>query len=112
MEPTTNPDDATSATDATPETATDLDKAATPNAWLDRMAMCRTRRDSLVETWKESVAYRAMQPFGLTADTVDGSITKLTSDRRIVLAEDWSRTKQKTAQLCFQVAESETVRIH
>jgi hypothetical protein len=55
------------------------------------------RREYFDGAWKESVNYRVMQPFG------GPGRSELGQQDRIAVPEDWSRTKQKTAQLMFQL---------
>lgn len=50
-------------------------------------------RNSLLTEWKENVSHRVMKPF--TAGSV--------STDTVAVPEDWARTKQKTAQLSYQV---------
>ena len=47
-------------------------------------------------SWKESVNYRVQKPFG-------GMGATETTQDRVAVPEDWSRTKQKTSQLMFKL---------
>jgi hypothetical protein len=105
---------ATAAAEASvPATQADVEVQdnAKPHAFVARIAASRLRRDTLLETWKESVDFRVQAPYLPTSNgtkdaTTDVVATSLRADMdqdRVAVAEDWSRTKQKTAQLMFQV---------
>jgi hypothetical protein len=64
--------------------------------WRSRIAASvRYRETKLRGEWQENVNYRVQRPYG--ADVGDSTRDKLS------VPEDWSRTKQKTAQLMFNV---------
>ncbi len=53
-------------------------------------------RKEKFQTWRESVNYRVQKPFG-------GQGSTETTQDRVAVPEDWSRTKQKQAQLMFKL---------
>lgn len=66
-------------------------KAMSPKAWREKIGASIKRRDTLLTDWRDNVNYRVQKPF--TSVGVD----------TVAVPEDWARTKQKTAQLMFQV---------
>lgn len=65
--------------------------------WRQWIAAAENNRRRLLDGWwRTNVDYRVQQPFGGIGDSDQ------TYDR-IAVPEDWSRTKQKTAQLMFKV---------
>jgi len=62
--------------------------------WKRRIAACDTLRDSKLAIWKENVNYRKGKP-----------LAKTPSNDTVVVPVDWSRTKNKQAQLFYQVPE-------
>ena len=65
--------------------------------WKSYLDAARENRRMLLDAeWRTNVDYRMQKPFGGTGDSDQ------TQDR-VAVPEDWSRTKQKTAQLAFQV---------
>jgi hypothetical protein len=78
-----------------PEATPEQPKREIPwKAYLD--AARENRRTLLDSEWRTNVDYRMQKPFGGVGDSDQ------TQDR-VAVPEDWSRTKQKTAQLAFQV---------
>jgi len=69
--------------------------AYTPDAkaWLTRIAAAEKYRDNeYLKRWQTNVNYRMQRPF-----------SKDTDEERLALPEDWARTKQKAAQLNYQL---------
>jgi hypothetical protein len=63
--------------------------------WMSWITAARQNRARLLDShWRTNVDYRVQKPFGGIGDSDQ------TQDR-IAVPEDWSRTKQKTAQLSF-----------
>ncbi len=91
-----NPPEETAVTAAPLEPGTKT-RAAKFRAYIAESV--RTR-ETLLKDWRENVTYRVMKPFGSDIGTdVD----------RVAVPEDWTRTKQKTAQLAFQLPKIVTV---
>lgn len=65
-------------------------------AWAQKLQAARRLRDQFLESWKDSVAFRVQKPFTNLADDTPAS-------DRVAVPEDWARTKQKAAQLSFQL---------
>jgi hypothetical protein len=65
-------------------------------AWGQKLAASRRLRDQFLESWKDSVAFRVQKPFTNLADDTPSS-------DRVAVPEDWARSKQKAAQLSFQL---------
>lgn len=66
--------------------------------WKSRIAAAEKNRDKLLEgTWRNNVNARVQRPQGglLPQNTVQGD--------RLSIPEDWARTKQKAAQLNYQL---------
>jgi hypothetical protein len=84
---TPQPDSTTSPAPQTPYDA---------KYWSECISAAERNRDEYFKVWKESVAYRVQKPFGGTGDN------ESTQDR-VAVPEDWSRTKQKQAQLMFKL---------
>jgi hypothetical protein len=64
-----------------------------PKLWRAEIAASELARKTLVSDWKENVENRVQKVFG------EGEVTSDT----VAVPEDWARTKQKIAQLMFQV---------
>lgn len=64
------------------------------SAWAGRIKACKNTRKDLFRTWQDNVAYRRGKPFKTAPpeDTVN-------------VPADWSRTKNKQAQLWYQLPE-------
>lgn len=56
-------------------------------------------RETLLTDWKTNVNYRMQKPFGGPSSEETSTIEQ----DRVAIPEDWSRTRQKTAQLSFQI---------
>lgn len=69
--------------------------AAQWRGWID--ASVRLRKEHLRD-WKDNVAFRMQKPFGGGAGATDGPEAD-----QVAVPEDWARSRQKTAQLSFQV---------
>src|SRR5215471_5497616 len=68
-----------------------------PVPWRAYLAAAKNNRTRILEnSWRINVDYRVQRPFSGVGDNDQ------TQDR-VSVPEDWSRTKQKTAQLAFQV---------
>lgn len=63
------------------------------NAWRRRLSSATRYREDLLKDWKDNVNYRVQKPFA------EASIREDT----VAVPEDWARSKQKAAQLMFQV---------
>jgi hypothetical protein len=72
----------------------DESKPLGSGAWRARISASRSMRKDLLKVWQDNVSYRLGKPFKSqpTEDTVN-------------VPADWSRTKNKQAQLWFQVPE-------
>lgn len=64
------------------------------HTWID--AARRVRKDHVDKDWSPNVNFRVMKPFA--QGDADGP-----ANDRVAVPEDWARTRQKTAQLAFQV---------
>lgn len=60
--------------------------------WKQRIETCERLRDKIARDWKENVNYRKNQPFQSSPDT-----------DQVAVPVDWARTKNKQADLFFQV---------
>lgn len=67
--------------------------------WRTYLEAARSRRQQRLEYWKQNVNYRVQRPFGGDPQATDQS----SALDRVAIPEDWSRTKQKTAQLSYQL---------
>ena len=56
------------------------------------------RKDLVQNQWKTNVNFRVQKPFASATNTEDAA-----GPDRVAVPEDWARTRQKTAQLAFQV---------
>src|SRR5678816_4038855 len=65
--------------------------------WKSKIAQSRQRRKTLVKTWQENVSFRKNKVFT--------AVNEGDAPDRIAVPVDWSRTKNKTSQLFFQVPE-------
>lgn len=63
-------------------------------AWRGRLSACRATRKEMLKTWQDNVLYRRGKPFK-TAPTED----------TINVPADWARTRNKQAQLWYQLPE-------
>jgi len=61
--------------------------------WRSEIAASKKLRDTLMADWRENVNFRVQKPYG------PGEV----KEDRIAVPEDWARTRQKKAQLMFQV---------
>lgn len=66
--------------------------------WREFISAAESRRKDLVADWKENVAFRVMRPFS----RISAADTQTPGDR-VAVPEDWSRSKQKAAQLAYQI---------
>lgn len=64
-------------------------------AWTGRVEASRSVKRDILRTWQDNVAYRKGKPFR-TGSNVDTMVN---------VPEDWSRTKNKQAQLFYQIPE-------
>lgn len=62
-----------------------------PN-WPSRIEACEKKRDRLIKDWKENTNYRKGKPLGAEPE-----------EDAVCIPVDWARTKNKAAQLFFQV---------
>jgi hypothetical protein len=77
----------------TTETPQKTTPAAPKGKWRTKITACRKKREKLNKTWQVNVDYRKNKVYSTTDDTQD----------RIAVPVDWARTKNKIAQLFFQV---------
>lgn len=82
----------TPVADAPPATSPTDEVWKPTSFWRTAIDDSKKHVKALLPEWKENVTYRAMQPFGSETDA-----------ERVALPEDWTRTKQKQAQLAFQL---------
>ena len=92
--PTTTTDPATTTASGPPA----MMDPETVAKWKAYIAAAEKRRKQLIEVWSDNVDYRVMKPFGGSLGTSNTALSD-----RVAISEDWARTKQKTAQLSFQV---------
>lgn len=83
----------TETTTAKPKTEAKPDVPKYAKQFREFLTASVQHRESFLKDWKQNVANRVMKPF------VEGSLT----DDTVAVPEDWARTKQKTAQLAYQV---------
>ncbi len=70
---------------------TEIPKEYLPD-WPARLEACEKKRETLVPKWRENTSYRRGKPF--SAEPEEDAVS---------IPVDWARTKNKTAQLFFQV---------
>lgn len=87
--------DMSTQTDATPVEPTAGPQMSSPSQWRQWIEAAKKVRKEYLSDWKENVAYRVQKPFKGDPDSAMAD--------RVAVPEDWSRTRQKTAQLAFQV---------
>jgi len=75
------------------EGAPDKGKKTSKGRWHTKIAACRKKREKLNKTWQVNVDFRKNKVYAATDETQD----------RIAVPVDWARTKNKIAQLFFQV---------
>lgn len=63
-------------------------------AWKGRIEASRAVKKDILRTWQDNVAYRKGKPFRTAPN-----------DETVTVPEDWSRTKNKQAQLFYQIPE-------
>ena len=92
---------ATPVTDPVPTSVAQVDAA-----WPSRIAASVRKRDSLMTSWRENIGFRVQAPYGVTVSKhldLNAQPIVQNAGTEVTVPEDWSRTKQKTAQLMFQV---------
>jgi hypothetical protein len=89
---------------AKPPAPPDLLKKEKADEWRSRIAASEKYRDTFLTKWKDNVRHRVQQPFSGVKDGDEPD--------RLSLPEDWARTKQKAAQLNYQMPKIVAVAKH
>lgn len=80
-------------TETSPTTPAPAAPGLSAKKWIEKIEAAVKHRKTKTQDWKENVNYRVQKPFSPGAVTSD----------TVAVPEDWARTKQKIAQLMFQV---------
>jgi hypothetical protein len=65
--------------------------------WRGQIAASKRQVDDRLQDWQTNVNFRVQKPFGGVGDNESSAAD------RVAVPEDWARTRQKTAQLSFQL---------